>query len=71
MDVNVGNVTNLTNNTFVWDDLPAWSPDGKKIAFTIWRDENIEIYVMDADGRTPTNLTNNDASDSDPAWFAP
>src|SRR5205823_4004839 len=51
------------------------SPDGSKIAFATTRDEpspdpagNTEIYVMNADGTGPTNLTNNPASDGDPAW---
>ena len=30
--------------------LPAWSPDGSKIAFTSNRDGNPEIYVMNRDG---------------------
>jgi Tol biopolymer transport system component len=38
------------------DFAPAWSPDGRKIAFARSRDDipvgaNIEIYVMNADGR--------------------
>ena len=28
------------------DALPAWSPDGTKIAFTTVRDGNDEVYVM-------------------------
>ena len=30
--------------------LPTWSPDGKWIAFNIWRGENHVLYVMRADG---------------------
>ena len=39
-----------------------------KIAFISDRDGNFEIYVMDADGSNPTNLTNNPGRDSFPAW---
>jgi Tol biopolymer transport system component len=39
-----------------------------RIAFTSDRDGNREIYVMNADGTGQTRLTNDPASDSDPAW---
>jgi TolB protein len=34
---------------------PAWSPDGKKVAFARWRDPR-GIYVIDEDGRNETLL---------------
>ena len=54
-----GNKTNLTNNP-ASDDDPAWSPDGKKIAFTSDRGNGLgrDVFVMRADGTKPTNLTN-------------
>ena len=54
-------------NSF-FDSGPAWSPDGTKIAFTSDRGGDDEIYVMNADGTGPTNLTNNDAFDFEPDW---
>jgi Tol biopolymer transport system component len=55
------------------DFAPAWSPDGRKIIFTRSRDmtifppwENVEIYVMHADGSDQRNLTRNPAFDSYP-----
>jgi dipeptidyl aminopeptidase/acylaminoacyl peptidase len=57
----------LTNNT-VADREPAWSPDGRRIAFSSSRDGNSEIYIMNADGSGPTNLTNHVNYDVDPAW---
>jgi TolB protein len=47
---------------------PAWSPDGKQVAFTTNRDGNYEIYVMNADGSDPRNLTRHRGQDNFPAW---
>ena len=35
------------------------------------RDRHFEIYVMNSDGKKQTRLTNNPATDSEPAWFDP
>lgn len=51
-----------------WDGDPAWSPDGKKIAFSSMRDGNKEIYVMNADGTNVVRLTYNPFEDKQPAW---
>jgi len=48
--------------------LPAWSPDGSKIAFTSNRDGNPEIYVMNRDGSGLRRMTNNPAIDVTPTW---
>jgi dipeptidyl aminopeptidase/acylaminoacyl peptidase len=48
--------------------LPAWSPDGTRIAFTSSQDGNREIYVMDADGANQQRLTDDPADDWWPAW---
>ncbi len=39
-----------------------------RIVFTSVRDDNSEIYVMDADGGNEENLTNNPAYDAQPNW---
>src|SRR4051794_4582059 len=57
----------LTSNS--WDDrTPAYSPDGKKIAFVSLQDGNQEIYVMDADGGNQVRRTTNPLPDTDPSW---
>src|SRR3954449_6693407 len=48
---------------------PVWSPGGTKSAFLTDRDGNREIYVLDAGGANPRNLTNRPASDEyGPDW---
>ena len=51
------------------DLLPAWSPDGRSIAFVSLRDGNAEIYLMDHDGGNQRRLTRNPAGDWRPAWL--
>lgn len=60
-------MTRLTANESL-DAYPAWSPDGRRLAFTSTRDGNAEIYVMNADGSGQTRLTVNDGLDAGAAW---
>ncbi len=47
----------------------SYSPDGSKIAVTLSKDGNPEIYVISAsDGTVISRLTNNKAIDTSPAW---
>jgi dipeptidyl aminopeptidase/acylaminoacyl peptidase len=47
---------------------PAWSPDGRRLAFTSFRDGNEEVYVWDAETGGQTRVTFNPARDHDPTW---
>jgi Tol biopolymer transport system component len=61
-------VTRLTYREQTADRFPSLSPDGTKIAFQSYVDNNWEIFVMDADGRNVKRLTFNPAHDTVPAW---
>jgi D-alanyl-D-alanine carboxypeptidase len=48
--------------------LPAWSPDGRMIAFLSSSDGNYDVYVMNADGSGQTNVTRSKADEGSLAW---
>lgn len=52
------------------DEEPRWSHDGRRIAFGSTRGggNNIDIWVMDADGSNLVRLTNHPAAEQGPAW---
>jgi TolB protein len=51
------------------DGAPAWSPDGKRIAFVSLRHDTFgEIYVMNADGSGVRRVTESDGIDTSPTW---
>ena len=47
---------------------PAWSPDGRRIAFQSNADGPYHVYVMDADGSNVRRVTSGDQDDRHPAW---
>lgn len=51
-----------------YDVSPAWSPDGTQIAFSSWRNQVHNLYVMPADGSALRQLTTSPQSDHAPAW---
>jgi Tol biopolymer transport system component len=50
------------------DARPAWSPDGKRLAFTSNRDGCYQIYVMNADGSGVRRLRRTPERDDYAAW---
>jgi alpha-tubulin suppressor-like RCC1 family protein len=56
-------LTRLTSSP-ASDVSPAWSPDGRQIAFA----SGGEIYVMNADGSGQTNLTPGSDGGNNPSW---
>ena len=70
MDVDGRNQRRVTVNP-ARDEYPAWSPDGKKIAFVSNRNnentDHKQIWVIDADGKNPIRLTDG-LVDTYPDW---
>jgi Tol biopolymer transport system component len=68
-------VTNLTRSGRAIDDI-TWSPDGSQIAYTVYQSAHSAIFVTDAAGTSPRQLTGDAAGvlpdryvgDSSPAW---
>ena len=48
--------------------LPAWSPDGSRIAYFGGEPDHGDIFVMNADGSNPHRLTEGDDDDWGAAW---
>lgn len=49
-------------------EAPAWSPNGRHLAFAGRRDGNWDVYVVTENGGNPTRLTTDPGFDGAPAW---
>ena len=58
----------VTSDSTTGQTDAVYSPDGDRIAYVSTRDNNAEIYVMNADGSDPRRLTDTPASEAAPAW---
>lgn len=67
MDADGSNKTNLTAYIDRNSD-PAFSFDGKRIAFVKRKKGSYHIFVMDADGKNQVKVTDYPAGNWDPAW---
>ncbi|HWC44931.1 MAG TPA: amidohydrolase, partial [Casimicrobiaceae bacterium] len=47
---------------------PAWSPDGKWLAFVTWTKDGGHLYKVSTSGGRPTMLTSGNAMFSSPVW---
>jgi Tol biopolymer transport system component len=63
-------VANLTNSPGIEESNPAWSPDGRRIAFTRSTENGFNVFVMNADGSGQTQLTSGPGRvlDRFPTW---
>jgi Tol biopolymer transport system component len=63
---NAGRLTRTRRE--IEDFFPAWSPDGRHIAFVSDRTGSRDIYVMDRNGRALRRLTRARGEDRWPVW---
>ena len=72
IDADGSNLVQLTPDYAEADSVsasrPAWSPDGRRIAYNSNLDGSTDIWVMDANGDNPVNLTANPESEFSPSW---
>ena len=68
LDLASGETTQLTNGrSFVSN--PSWSPDGQWLVYESYRDNNLDLFIIRADGSgQPIRLTEHRAADFAPAW---
>jgi TolB protein len=57
-----------SDDNYTTDGLPAWSPDGKKIAFTSDQSDKYEIWTMNEDGSGRNKVTSSPEWDGMPSW---
>jgi Tol biopolymer transport system component len=64
-------LADLTNTDSLNEVSPAWSPDATRIVFSIHEKTQTQLYIMNADGRHVTQITNDPPpGDSSPDWQA-
>jgi Tol biopolymer transport system component/DNA-binding winged helix-turn-helix (wHTH) protein len=60
----------LTNEIGVRNSTPAFSPDGRMIAYMAERrGVSADVWLMDADGKNQRQLTSDPAADYFPTWY--
>ena len=69
MDLDGGNITQLTDTPGGDEFVPSWSPDGSRILYDFTpKGKNGDIWVMNADGSDQTRLTIHLENDSFPSY---
>lgn len=63
-------IRQLTSTPTEGEGGASWSPNGKKIVFSRWNATvtKVDLYTMNHDGTSVTQLTNDNVSDWSPDW---
>lgn len=64
----VATVVGDVNGKLAHQDWPAWSPDGRRFAFSSTHEGNQEIYTAAADGTDLVRVTQSPGHDAHPCW---
>lgn len=68
MNADGTDVVNLSKHA-LFDGWPAWSPDGRRIAFASNRSDTFQLYVMNADGSNAAQVVASGQTDVRPQWL--
>ncbi len=70
MSVDGGDVQHLVSGPGLEANAPAYSPDGRKIAYEtrLSSRDAVRVAVVDADGGTPVSLPHSGAVSEEPSW---
>ncbi len=63
VDAEGGKARQLTSNP-AYDSDPMWTPDGKSIVFSSYREKGKDIYKVSAEGGSPERLTTHTANET-------
>ena len=66
----VGGQTRRLTDAPPLNQMPSWSPNGKELAFMSSRAGYISVFVMNADGSDPRNLTPKGPGDLESDWIS-
>ena len=62
-------ITYLTEEGVVQYETPRWSPDGSRIAVSVWQPGGYkDVWILDANGNKLEEATHDRANDGAPAW---